>query len=185
MIIGICGPKHSGKTFASDYLVTREGFGRVRFSDPLKRMTSALLHDMGIPALHVRKCVEGDLKEKPLGLEGLETLTSRFVQQTLGTEWARDTVDPDLWVKIAKLKASAMIVEGKNVVIDDVRFTNEAQMIRAAGGRIIEVRRPGYDYSETHRSEMGLRHDLIDATVMNDCEYASEFHGRIKKELTA
>ncbi|PCJ68211.1 MAG: adenylate kinase [Rhodobiaceae bacterium] len=183
MLVGICGPKGSGKSFAADHLVAK-GYARVRFADPLKRMVSALLHDMGISALVVRQHVYGDLKDTPLGLEGMESLTSRDLQVTLGTEWGRQIVDPDWWVKIANLKVKKFLADGRDVVIDDLRFENEARLINGIGGRIIEINRPGHEYDASHPSEAGVPRKYIRSSADNHHKFASSFYQEVTSLLT-
>ncbi|MEM0934793.1 MAG: hypothetical protein AAGJ91_02675, partial [Pseudomonadota bacterium] len=56
--------------------------------------------------------------------------------QTLGDEWGRQCIHPDLWVEIARPAAESYLAEGVPVVFDDVRYANEAAMIRELGGEI-------------------------------------------------
>ena len=52
------------------------------------------------------------------------------------------------------------------IVIDDVRFPNEAEMIRARGGKIWRLSRKGFEPSgDSHVSEAGLPDELIDGEV--------------------
>lgn len=128
VIIGFAGLIGAGKTTAALHLVGRHGFERVRFAGPLRAMLRAL----GLSAREL----EGDLKERPSRLLGGKT--PRYALQSLGTEWGRDCIDPDLWVR-----AWAAAIEGKpRVVVDDVRFANEVAAIRGLGGRIVRIARP-------------------------------------------
>jgi hypothetical protein len=80
--------------------------------------------------------------------------------QTLGTEWGRNTIHPDFWVIIAAQKIERLLGHSYRqgtirlqAVIDDVRFGNEAEMIRAYGGTIVHIERPGLTAVEAHASE--------------------------------
>ena len=54
------------------------------------------------------------------------------------------------------------------VVIDDVRFLNEVEMIRRLGGRVIRIDRPGPN-ENTHASENELNDfDGWDGVIVND-----------------
>lgn len=59
-----------------------------------------------------------------------------------------------------------------NIVITDMRFPNEEDMIKSYGGHIIRISRPGFD-SDGHRSESSI--DLI------DYDYLIENNGTIEQ----
>lgn len=80
--------------------------------------------------------------------------------QTLGSEWGRQLIGPDLWVDAWRDVAARY----QRVVVDDVRFVNEAA-IAAFGGRLYVLRRLGLVATD-HESE---RHRLnVDGIVRND-----------------
>jgi hypothetical protein len=129
MIIGFCGLAGSGKTTAADALIKR-GFVRLPFAQPLKRMFAALAGPP--PGADVRAWAE-----TPHDL--LCGRTPRQALQTLGTEWGRDCVGADLWVRLWAADA----VNHPHIVADDVRFPNEAEAIRRAAGLVIRIDRKG------------------------------------------
>jgi len=53
------------------------------------------------------------------------------------------------------------------VVIDDVRFPNEAEMIRRLGGELWLVDRPNVVYEGDHASEGALADVVPDAVINN------------------
>jgi hypothetical protein len=53
-------------------------------------------------------------------------------------------------------------------VIDDVRFPNEAAMIRELGGELWRIERPGIAYDGDHESEGGLEDITPDRVIVND-----------------
>lgn len=125
IIIGFCGKAGAGKSTAAAYLARTYGFERVRFAGPLKAMLAAL----GCSPDEI----DGSAKELPCDLLGGRT--PRQAMQTLGTEWGRHLVTPDLWTR-AWIRAA----EGKSLVVaDDVRFANEADLIRGRGGIVVEI----------------------------------------------
>lgn len=142
LIIGLCGPAKSGKSLAAQYLINNHGFERVRFAGPLKAMLTALglTHDE----------IEGPLKERPCALLGGKT--PRHAMITLGTEWGREMIDPDLWVN-AWLASVERVPTGKPVVIEDCRFPNEANAIRFLDGLLVRLVRRVAIVPTTHISE--------------------------------
>lgn len=85
--------------------------------------------------------------------------------QTLGTEWGRVQINNDLWVMAAR--KSLERCEDNLIVFDDVRFENEASMIRELGGLIIHIDR-GDLVTDEHASEQGIADHPDDAFVDND-----------------
>lgn len=141
-IVAFTGLAGSGKSTAAQYLVERHGFQRVRFAGPLKSMMAALgcSHEQ----------IDGSEKETPCDLLGGKT--PRQAMQTLGTEWGRDLITPDIWIR-AWQAAVAKVPAGVPIVVDDCRFPNEGDAVRAAGGVIVCISRPGAGTASVHSSE--------------------------------
>ena len=131
-LIAFTGLAGSGKSTAAQHLVKNHGFQRLRFAGPLKDMMRAL----GLTEAEI----EGDRKEMPCDLLGGKT--PRYAMQTIGTEWGRDLISPDLWIR-AFNAALAKVPAGVPIVVDDCRFPNEADAITAAGGVLVRIVRPG------------------------------------------
>lgn len=136
-----------GKTTSADILV-QNGWVRVKFASTLKEMCRA----MGM----TEQMIEGDQKEKAHPMFGGQT--PRHIMQTLGTEWGRKLIHPDLWVGITKAEIQRNLDAGYNVVVDDCRFDNEAKCIRALGGVIVGVSGRG-GIAGDHESEYGVVSD--------------------------
>lgn len=69
-----------------------------------------------------------------------EGVKNRYFLQCLGTEWARYTIHPDIWVRIF-LKGLAPNNDA-NVFCTDLRFHNECKVLHANGFVIVRVERP-------------------------------------------
>lgn len=138
-LIGLCGYAGHGKTTAALHLAVKHKFHVLSFAAPLKAMMSALLHEIGVNASHANRMIRGDLKEHRSRF--LNDHTARHAMQTLGTDWARRHMGEDFWINAARQKVYNTHSLGKSVVFDDVRFENEAEMIRDLGGIVIMVRR--------------------------------------------
>lgn len=157
LLIGLAGPARSGKSTAADHLVRNHLLEHYAFADPLR---SGLMEIFNLDP----DDFEGERKEKQLPWLGR---SPRELMQSMGTEWARQMVNPDVWVKIAEqnlnyLQNSLSSVVG--FVISDVRFDNEAEFIRQRGGTIIRMVRPDAPAVNPHTSEAGIslnEHDLL------------------------
>jgi hypothetical protein len=140
MIIGICGFIGSGKDTVADYLVNFHEFRRESFASSLKDAVSSVFG-------WDRTLLEGRTKEsrewreqkdewwsERLGIE----ITPRWILQQWGTEVLRDNFHDAIWIASVENK----IRQTKdNIVITDCRFPNEIKALRAAGGKVIRVKR--------------------------------------------
>jgi hypothetical protein len=77
--------------------------------------------------------------------------------RTLGTEWRRQCVHPDVWVTIALKHISRALSEGRNVVIDDLRFPNEYNLlVNKYNATIWHITRDPHTENSTHASDGAL-----------------------------
>jgi hypothetical protein len=74
--------------------------------------------------------------------------------QTLGTEWGRQCLGADFWLNVASTYMADLRGQGyRNFVVSDVRFANEAAWVRAQGGVLWLIDRPGLAPVRQHISE--------------------------------
>jgi len=151
MILGLTGLKGSGKDTAAKYLVEKHGWVNVKFADTLKNMIRLMLSEAQYSKEMIERYVEGDLKETPLG-GVFGTRDCRHLMVTLGTEWGRDLVSPNIWIDIARAKIEGHIANGKNVVITDLRFANELALLKSMDAITARVER-GLTNTSNHPSE--------------------------------
>jgi hypothetical protein len=159
-LIGVTGLRRSGKDTIGACLAN-EGYNIVKFAGALKEMLRTYLSYVGVYEVMIEDLIEGQYKEVPL--KQFCDKTTRYAMQTLGTEWGRDLIGNDIWVRAAMARAAQF----DRVVISDVRFPNEVEAIRKAGGRIIHVMRPGIDV-QAHASELLVASLYYDFLVLND-----------------
>lgn len=153
-LIGLHGLAGAGKTQVADFIQELSEFEKLSFARPLKDMLATLL---GEPVSDKTAC--------PEVLCGKDV---RYALQTLGTGWGREMIDPEIWVKATMLRVEQLReTQGVSVVIDDVRFTNEAEAIKRAGGHVVEISRSGLKRMD-HPSEAGIPADLVDYFIHND-----------------
>lgn len=157
MIIGLAGKKESGKTTAAQSIVDSLGFKKLSFAEPVKKMIDSLLFDLG--------CTETGKKDLAQYIQ----VTKRYLYQTLGTEWGRKMIHPNIWLMIADIRVIEVIDIGyEHIVIDDVRFENEADYIRERGGVIIHIERLGLVSTDEHFSEKGIAFKKGDIHLANN-----------------
>lgn len=150
-VVALTGAAGSGKSTAADYLIRQHGYERVKFAGPLKDMCRAI----GLTEDHI----EGRLKEVPSDM--LCGKTPRHLMQALGTELGRNMIGEDFWIRLWLHRVAG----AGRVVVDDLRFPNEAAAVRSLGGVIIKLEGRG-GIAGTHASEAGC--GTHDAVVVND-----------------
>lgn len=189
MIIAFCGFIGSGKDTAANYLVDNYNFEKDSFAKTLKDILAILFN-------WDRTLLEGNTEESRSWRNqidkwwskrlGIENFTPRWAMQNIGTNVFRNCFHDEIWVAILenRLKNS-----NKNIVISDIRFKNEMQLVKKLGGSIIKVSRgpnPHWyqhavlanagdteslkilEKNQIHPSEWSWINDLIDFEILNN-----------------
>lgn len=163
----------SGKSTIARRLVLQHDFTLLPFAQPLRDMLTPLLRGLGLTEHQIAYHLHQDKTAiiPALGCSG------RHLLQTLGTDWGRQLVNPDLWVMAWAAQAAA----APFVVADDVRFLNEAHAIKLLGGQVWKVWRPGAELDCPHASEGRLDSwDGFDRLIVNDGDLA-----QLHRDVTA
>lgn len=157
-LIGVTGRAGSGKSLVASMVA---GGIVIQLADPLYAALSMML---GLPEALLR---DRRFKDKPIEWIGQ---SPRQMLQTLGTEWGRESIREDIWLELCRRRIALLQENGAEVVVvADVRFENEAAMIREAGGQVWHVRRPLADGAGVqHKSEAGIKAADGDRIVVND-----------------
>ncbi len=174
MIIGIAGKAESGKSTISLALKEElknslnEDFEIVSFATPLKLMVKALTDYEGL--LNV------DKKDVILN----SGRTYRYFLQTLGTEWGINLINENLWTGLLQRK---YIDKELNIIIDDVRFQNEAYWIKGHENSVICFLKRNINmiFESNHISENDLKYFMCDFVIDNNKKIESVVQGIIKK----
>ncbi len=136
MLIALTGKMTSGKTALAQELCRTLGFKKFAFGDQVK--------------IH---CIKAGLLTQEESDQ--KTPYARFIWQHIATNLIRDQVDQNYWIKKLDIDIRAYKRE-KDIIIDDLRFFNEADYVRSKGGYIIRITRPDIIATEkelAHRSE--------------------------------
>lgn len=148
MIYGLVGYAGAGKsTIAYGAIRYDAEFQVINFSKPIVKMLEVLGVNVDI------------LNNKTRWNEPLFNMggkTCRQLATSLGTEWGRNCVDADLWVNIGIERYRDLLRHSRHVttvIVDNVRFPNEAAVITRNGGKLIAVHRPGLTPDTAHESE--------------------------------
>lgn len=163
MLIGIAGFLRAGKTSMAEVLEKELGYAHLSFAEPIRKFTTDLLQAVD-PTFDLEA-------HKTSRIGWLDGKTPREIMQSMGTEWGRAQVHPELWLRHTMMRAAFCRENGLPVVISDVRFENEAAEIREQGGLVVWLHRPGCRPAE-HASEKGVPAHLVDVTIHNDSTLA-------------
>ena len=165
MIIGLTGYAQSGKDTVASILVEQYGYTRVAFADKVRE----LLYELDPPF----PMEDG----KVVGLQNLidvygwdsakQNELVRSMLQNLGLG-ARKLFGPNFWVNEA---IKTMLNDPRpdlKYVITDVRFLNEADMIKANHGQIWRIKRIGIEAVNSHVSETQMDEYNVDQIFINN-----------------
>jgi len=149
-LVGLVGRARSGKDTVADFMSMTGDFNKMAFAEPLK---NAACHIFGL----THEQVNGDEYDREEG-HPFWGFSVRTILQKLGTESVRDVFGADHWVRLMEKRLHD--AEDK-VVISDVRFPNEVDLIKRFGGTVVGVVREGYDHGfPEHPSEYMAAYDL-------------------------
>ena len=164
LLVGLAGVAGSGKDFT--FALIKSLFPtakRISFSAPLKSILVA-----ADPYIGPRERLSHAL----LGATGFEEVKNgnievRRLLQHLGTDGIRTHLGEDVFVRAAMNKVDPAALN----VFTDVRFGNESDAIRASGGVVVKIERPGgRRVAGEHVSEQLVRTLSHDFVFVNDAE---------------
>lgn len=184
-LVGLAGYARAGKDTTADIL-EEHGFERRAFADLLKRATLTLNPSVWT-ADYGHHPMAMDVER--LGWEGAKQIPEvRELLQRMGTEVGRELFGTNFWVE----KAMATVEAGSKVVFTDVRFPNEFEAIKAAGGHVWRIERPGFGPVNGHSSETAIDGFDYDLVIHNDgslhdleLNVAGALHGSSTGTVTA
>lgn len=181
-IIGLTGPAGCGKSTVADILSMDDGFGFIEesFARPLREFVASV-------CCWSFENVERTKEERT---PKLCNRSPREVMQLMGTEFARNMIGPDIWIRALESRIQRMqnfvdtydprvtpvaewwspkLASGHlQFVVSDVRFPNEATWVREHG-ELWHLTRPGKGLTG-HVSESGVAVTDRDQILDNDCD---------------
>jgi hypothetical protein len=183
-LIGLTGKKGSGKDLAASTGYGYCGVHRLSFAEPLKY---GCMDMFGLSEFQVF----GAGKEV---IDPRYNKTPRQILQWLGSDVIRDQFDKEHWTSLTENKIKAIMEDSRKlpassndttiIFVTDVRFDNEAEMIRKLGGHVIEILRPGKDGgADSHVSEQGVSDALIDIKIDNTTDDPVDLFDKIENAL--
>jgi len=206
MIVGLTGQAQAGKDTTAEYLKEKYGFERIGMADPMKRFCQEVFefsdeqlwgNGRELPDKRYGRIVPAE-KVMEFQFETGEYLTARYALQTLGTEWGRHCYD-NVWVDYA-IRMAKRLMEGggyydpkmgyvrtvehtkpTGVVFSDLRFLNEFEAVKAAGGFMVRIYRPGKEGKvgifghPSEEEQKQIPDEAFDAILRNEREGDYDF----------
>jgi hypothetical protein len=158
-IIGLTGYAQSGKDTFASILVEKYGYSRIAFADKIRDFLYGINPMVG--------CSPTGYLQDLVNLVGWDKAKQepqvRRLLQDLGIS-ARDLISEDIWVTAALSSVS----KDQRVVITDVRFENEAAMIKFMGGQLWRIKRSGVGPVNDHVSESEMDGYKVDQIFVNN-----------------
>lgn len=164
-LLGLAGGAGVGKDTLADLYLSREGFRPMALADEIK-----------IRLIARGACTfEEAFITKPAHI--------RKLMQEEGTERGRDVYGESYWFDCMIAKATVLAARWGSafarIVVPDVRFPNEVELIQKAGGKVFKLEAPNRyakngmsDEARQHRSERALDGFTgFDAVIQNDFEH--------------
>jgi len=163
MLIGLSGFAQSGKDTVAKYLIEEHGYTRLAFADVLRRalytLNPIILVSNEGAILRLKEHVDEVGWEEAKKIEEVRKLL-----QVFGTEVGRALLGENVWVNLALKEMK----EDRDYVFTDVRFLNEANLLRDRGGSIWRIERPSVEAVNQHLSERALEGYNFDFKIIND-----------------
>ena len=201
MIITLSGKARSGKDTCADILVNKYNFEKFSLAQPIRELASKVF-DIPLDTFtsdelkeknfthpiildeaylgHIIDIVENDwgfnvdevAKVGMMKQLGAEFIHPRRILQTVGTEVIRNNVDKDIFLKLADKRIG---ISNKNIVIVDVRFSNEREWFKKQGAVLCLIKRPELTSKDSHTSENDLGTDEDYGVIMTNDESLNRF----------
>lgn len=164
MIVGLHGFAQSGKDTIGQELVEKYGFERLSFADIIREAIYTLNPVVSYSPTSGTFRVQGLVDAYGWEWCKKQYPEIRRLLQVMGTEVGRDLIYPAIWIDGVRNK-----MRNGDYVITDVRFENEAEMIRShREGLLVKIIRDGVGPVNTHSSDSGLPDKMFDLIIDND-----------------
>lgn len=190
MLLGLNGAAGAGKDTFGFVLRDEFGYHKAAYADKLREALETLdptivangEHHGPLPAGYRGPVYRGLAHAiNEYGWEGYKTspfsMDIRRLIQVMGTEVGRGIAGENVWIN-ATFKGLNL---DNNNVITDVRFPNEAEAIKEAGGYIIHIDRPDVENrAPAHASETSMNDWKFDFTVTNNARDILEYQNHVR-----
>jgi len=173
ILIGICGKKYAGKDTMADYLVQHYGFQKKSFAGPLKEACRHLF------LFSDAQCHNPRYKDV---VDPRWNLSPRQAFQLVGTDWVRNQFHKNFWVERMRYELDAMDKNAR-IVIPDVRFENEKNVVLEWGGHVCGIDRAHGHPRDFHESETHMDSFFDSLYLLENKRSVDDFYQKIDTYL--
>jgi len=174
ILVGLCGKKFAGKDTMADYLVAHHGFYKKSFAGPLKEACRHLF------LLSDNQCHNPRFKDV---IDPRWNVSPRALFQIVGTDWVRNQFHTNFWVERMRHEL-ATVPPGIRIVISDVRFENEKNLVLDYGGHVCGLERvPCFGRKDAHESETNMDSFFDSLHVLHNNSSVEQFYKKIDTYL--
>jgi hypothetical protein len=157
-----------GKTTACRIL-SDMGYLTMSFASPLKSMLQHLCDEARLSKQAINYYFT-EAKEEVIPTLGA---SYRTLTRTLATEWGREMINPDIWLKILAIQFYHVSERAPKLrfCVDDLRFKNELEFLQEKNFKIVKIMRATNRDPEQdqHASDTSLNFfDNFDDTIYNN-----------------
>jgi len=190
MIVSIYGRNNAGKTTLANMLVDKYNFVRLSFAGALREIVKSYFgidnswktdtfwnmysdkkYLTGVESLFSIINNANDIKYLMLNRVSKATTKRqayRITMELVGTELFRNLILKDIWIAITVFNVFRYLGEGKNIVIDDMRFNNEYEVLSNLNAVFIKIVSPFEEPMGTHESQKYTDDFRKDYVIYND-----------------
>lgn len=184
-IIGLTGLEGAGKDSVAIVLNKHHLAFPIAFADALRtevadaygvhihELTCRATKEQPSEQLALWRCLDGAFMQAIIAtlpdVDPAAPQSPRQIMRWWGTEYRR-AQDPQYWIKAMRERldwAHGIPLPATALVITDVRFANEADLVRELGGQIWRVHRPDHSVDSDHVSTVSGKEFAPDQTVIN------------------
>ncbi|GAB2704153.1 deoxynucleotide monophosphate kinase family protein [Comamonas sediminis] len=184
-IIGLTGLEGAGKDSVAHVLLKNRLAFPIAFADPLRaevaeayslqihELTCRVTKEEDSERLALWRCTNGAFMQAVIAthphIDTKAPQSPRQIMRWWGTEYRR-AQDQQYWINAMRERlfwADGIPLPSTAIVVTDVRFRNEASLIRELGGQIWRVHRPDHSVDSIHISTVSGEEFAPDQTVIN------------------
>lgn len=174
-LIGVAGRMNSGKTTIARYLAEKHQCIPYALADNVRVALRTLNPIIALDGRTVEDVIEAEEDWQKVKSDPVLGPEIRQLLQRLGTDVGRKMFGTSVWLFAAETQLDATLPDwwrenrGPQIVVHDIRFSNEAKWVHMNRGTVINVVRPSLipGPRSGHESEQGIDPSLADYTILN------------------
>ncbi len=186
-IIGLMAEKGSGKDTVGEYLIEKYGYQASWFAAPMKRGVMEIfdMREEQVFGTQAQK-EEVDPRWGVSGRDILQIMGTEMFQYDIHKYLPNLKVEPRMfWVERFKKWYNSNGMRDTPIVLCDMRFQHEVDMIREMGGEVWKINRPDVGGNDQHGSETELHNIKNFNWLLDNNSTLNELYKKVDKRLAS